>query len=189
VKKFLPLVFALLLTGCGTKYPATANLKLQLGQQPAGLYSEKTTAVLKGHDARVGSAVVIYHIDGEPEVRIPNQTEPHILITERLANGLLQQGLLFESGAPVRIQLDLDELLVSVTRPKLLYNARARSHLTLTTKNQEISLTKTYDREANRESATRPPVADLEKMLNGQLTEIVAEILQDKEVRAAIDKK
>jgi uncharacterized lipoprotein len=188
VNKIVFLALAFLLTGCGTKYPLTTNLNLQVGNQTAGIYSNDSSATLKGRDTRKDSAVVVYQLKDEPEMQIPNQTAPNLLVTERLAIGLQAQGLLFESASPVRIQLDLDELLVSVTRPKILYIAKAKSRLTLTVKNGDITLTKNYNREANQDSVTRPPVHDLEKMLNDQLTEIVTQILQDEEVREAINK-
>lgn len=180
---------AMLLTGCGAQYPLTTNLSLEVSRQPAGIYHGDTTATLQGHDTRKDSAVVAYQLKGDPEIRIPNETEPHALVTNLLARGLIEQGLVFEGGAPVRIQLNLDELMASVTRPKFLYSTKARSHLNLTITNREITLTKAYDRETNRDSATRPPVQDLEKMLNDQLTDIVKQILQDEEVRTAISKK
>ncbi len=189
MNKIVLLTFAFLLTGCGAKYPLTTNLNLQVGNQTSGIYSNGTSAALKGRDVRKDSAVIVYHLKGEPEIQIPNLIEPHLLVTERLAIGLREQGLEFESASPVRIQLNLDELLVTVTRPKLLYSAKARSHLTLTVKNGDTTLTKKYDREANRDSVRRPPVQDLEKMLNDQLTEIVTQILQDQEVRASINKR
>ncbi len=189
MNKIVILAFAVLLTGCGAKYPLTTNLNLQVSSQPAGIYSNGTSAALKGRDNRRDSAVAVYKFKDEPEIQIPNETEPHLLVTERLAIGLQEQGLKFESNSPVRIQLDLNELLVTVTRPKLLYSAKAKSRLSLTIKNGDISLTKKYDREANHESVTRPPLQDLEKMLNDQLTEIVTQILQDKEIQTAISKK
>ena len=186
VKKIAILAFAFLLTGCSAKYPMNTNLSLQVSSQTSGIYNNDISAALKGHDARPDSAVVVYQLKDQPEIRIPNQTAPHILVTEQLANGLQDQGLLFKNASPVRIQLDLNELLVLVTRPKFLYSAKAKSHLTLTIKNEKITLTKTYDREANNDSATRPPVHELEKLLNDQLTNIVNQILQDEEVQATI---
>jgi uncharacterized lipoprotein len=182
------LFLALVLSGCSAKYPIATNLTLPVSSQPTGIFLDGTTAALTGHDARPNSAVVIYQLKGEPEIEIPNQTAPHILVTEQLASGLKEQGLVFASGSPVRIQVDLNELFVAVTHPQLLYRAAAKSRLTLTVRNKGISITKTYDREATRESLTRPPVEDLEMMINDQLTDIIKQILQDAEIRATINK-
>jgi len=182
------LLFALgcLLAGCSAGYPLTTNLNPQLNRQPAGIYTNARSATLSGHDARTDAAVIVYRLQGEPEIKIPNETEPHILVTRQLADGLEEQGIVFAGGSPVQIQLDLMELLVTATRAKLLYRAKARSHITLTIRNRDVTLTKAYDREATRDSVTRPPVVDLEKMLNEQLADITQQILQDKEVQTTI---
>jgi uncharacterized lipoprotein len=189
MKNIFLLAFAVLFTGCSAQYPLTTNLKLQVDRQPPGIYSDSTSAFLKGHDARKDSAIVIYQLKGKPEIEIPNQNAPHIVITQQLAVGLLEQGLIFESASPVRIRLDINELVARVTRPNVLYNTTARSNLTLIIHNKEISLTKTYDRQANRESATRPSVQDLENMLDEQLSNIINQILHDEEARTAINQK
>ena len=188
MKKIFLLALTILLTGCGAQYPLTTNLNLPPRSQPMGIYGNTFSAALKGHDARKESAVVIYQIKDKPKIEIPNEVAPHILVAERLADGLQKQGLSFQSDAPVYIQLDINELIATVTRPNVLYTTTAKSRLALTVRNSEITLTKTYSREANRDSATRPPVKDLEKLLNGQLTNIVNQILQDAEIRNAIRK-
>ncbi|GAB6190348.1 YajG family lipoprotein [Desulfocastanea catecholica] len=188
MKNIFLLALTILLTGCAAQYPLTTNLKVPPRSQPMGIYGDSHSAALKGHDARKDSAVVIYQIKGKPQIKIPNKVAPHVLVAERLADGLQQQGLSFQSDAPVYIQLDINELVATVTRPNVLYTSTAKSRLALTIRNSEITLTKTYSRQANRDSATRPPVKDLEKLLNGQLIDIVNQILQDTEIRNAIRK-
>lgn len=189
MKKYFLLVFALLFSGCSAQYPATSNLSLEVGNQPYGIYDINTSAALKGHDARLDTAVVIYHLKGKSPVRIPNHEPPHKLVTDQLAAGLQEQGLVFESGSSVRILVDLNDLVAIVTRANIIYSATAKSNLTLTIKNKDTSLIKTYNRQANRDSAGKPSVQDLEEMLNDQLNDIVNQILQDEEVRGAISKK
>ena len=189
MKKYFLLIFALLFSGCSAQYPATTNLHLEVENQPYGIYDINTSAALKGHDARLDTAVVIYHLKGQSQVRIANHEPPHKLVTEQLATGLQEQGLVFESGSSVRLLVDLNELVAIVTRANILYSATAKSNLTLTVKNKDTSLIKTYNRQANRDSAGKPSVPDLEKMLNDQLNDIVKQILQDEEVQGAISKK
>lgn len=186
MKRIALIVWIVLVAGCSAKYPLTANLNLGVSSQPTGIYTPTLAAVLKGHDARKESAVVAYRIQGQPAILLPNETAPHALITDHLARGFTEQGLAFENGAPVRIQVNLDELLANVSRPKLLYSSTIKSHVTLTLTNRGTTLTKSYNREANRQSATRPPVQELEKILNDQLIDIIGQILQDEEVRVTI---
>lgn len=185
MRKLTLVAWLMLIAGCSTDYPLTTTLQLHSGSQPSGIYDHSITAVLTGHDARKESTVVAYHLD-QPVILLPNEIEPHVLLTGQLAHGLLQQGLEFQKGAPIHIQLNLEHLLADVSRPGILYKATAKSHITLILTNRGTTLTKTYRREANRESATRPSVDDLEKMLNEQLNDIVDQILHDSEVRDAI---
>jgi uncharacterized lipoprotein len=188
VKKIIFLLLTFFLSGCATHYPLTANLSLEIGSQPGQLYTGDTTASLRGHDARKDPAVVVYRLKNEPEVRIPNESAPQNLVTEQLAAGLEEQGLVFAKGSPVYMELEINELAATVTRPEFLYSAKAKSYLSLTVNNRGTKLTKSYKREADRQSATRPTVVDLEKMLNSQLNEIVKQILQDEELRNTIRK-
>lgn len=185
MKKLALIVSLVLLAGCSANYPLTTTLHLHSDSQSGEVYDHTITAVLRGHDARQESAVVAYRF-GQPEILLPNETEPHALLTSQLAQGLLQQGLEFKENAPIRIQLNLEHLLADVSRPKILYNATAKSHITLIVSNRGTTLSKTYKREANRESPTRPALVDLEQMLNEQLSDIVSQILEDREVRDAI---
>lgn len=177
-----------LLAGCSTKNPLATNLRFTAKVQREDSFKKIATAALNGQDARADSAVVIYRLPGKPEIRIPNSTPPHLLVTEQYARGLMSEGLVFEAGAPVRIQLKINELVAVVNRPDFLYKAKARSNLTLTVTNRQTTLSRTYDRQANHDSIGRPAVEDLEKLLNEQLTDIVNQMLQDKEVQATIEK-
>lgn len=188
MNKFVLFIFALLLTGCGAKYPAIANLDLQISAQPTTIYTG-SSAFIQGHDARENTEVVVYKFNDKPAVRVPNLSSPHILVTEHLADGLHEQGLIFENGSDTRILLDINELLVTVTRPKLLYTSEARSQITLKVIKGANTVTKKYSRETMHESGRRPDIKSLERMLNEQLSDIVNQILQDENIRAAITSK
>ncbi len=106
-----------------------------------------------------------------------------------LIAGLQEQGLLFEPSSPVDLHFNIDELVVNVVRPKFLYSANAKTHLTLIVKKNGITLTKSYDRKSNRDTATRPDLDELEELLSRQLTDVVNKILMDEEVRNFINKR
>jgi len=185
MKRIVLLLCVLLVTGCGKKYPETVNIDLQMADQPAAVYAS-STASLRGHDAREHPEVVVFRINEEPAVKISNIRSPHIVITERIADGLREQGLLFEKNAPVTILLELNQLLVTITKPKLLYNSEAVSQVTLKVTNRGTTLTRKYNRQASRESASRPKTHHIEDMLNEQLSNIANQILADEELREMI---
>ena len=86
------------------------------------------------------------------------------------------------------VTIAVDELLVTVGRTKsgLLYKSDAKSRIKLTINNQGSVLTKDYNRQESKETATKPGIGDLEKMLNNQLSDVIQRILGDGQVREAI---
>lgn len=185
MKKIVLLACFFLFPGCTVKYPETVNLNLQVQPQSSLVYTD-SAASLRGHDARENPEVIVFIIKNEPVVKIGNLNSPHKVITERLAGGLREQGLQFKSNAPVRIHLDLKQLLATVTKPNLLYNAEAVSQVSLEVKNSRTSLKKQYTRNDNQTSVSRPDVDEIEKMLSDQLSAIVNQILADAEFRELI---
>ena len=185
MKKFALLACILLFSGCTVKYPESVNLSLQVAPQSSAVYTE-STASLRGHDARSNPEIVVFRVANEPVVKVQNINSPHVVITEQLAGGLQGQGLEFKSNAPVRIRLDLNQLLVTVTRSNMLYNSEAVSQVTLEVKNTKTSLKKLYTRNDSQSSVSRPGIDKIEKMLSDQLSTIVNQILMDAEFRKMI---
>ncbi len=187
MKKIILLTCLILLAGCA-KQPVIANLNIRLGDVPAGIYSGGFSALIVGQDTRNSQEVVVYMTD-QPVTSLANISAPLQLISEKLAEGLLGQGLLLDRSSPVRLKFSINELLVWVTRPKVLYRADAKTSITLTVENRGAVFSKDFKREANQESATRPKLPDLEAMLNTQLSDIVRHILMDEEIRKLIGRK
>jgi uncharacterized lipoprotein YajG len=100
-----------------------------------------------------------------------------------------EQGLQIEANAPVLIDLELNQLLVTVSRPKRLYNAQALSQITLKAIHGKNAFTKKYTRQDDQESVLRPKITEIENMLNDQLSDIVTSILSDVELRELITKR
>lgn len=186
MKKITVLLLALLFTGCSTKSPEMTNLNLTISGQETGIYSADISAAIQGKDARKSEEVIVYHIKSKPQTRLVNQRAPHILLTNQLANALRDQGLQFQSDSNVRIDLIIEELLVTVTQPNILYTADARCRILLNVKNRGTTLSRAYDREATQDSVGRPDVAELEEMLNKQLSDILNQILGDEKILATI---
>ncbi len=186
MKKFILLACALLLTGCSVKQPATTNLNLEIMGQSNMIYSGEA-ATIRGEDTRRDSAVAVYKIKDDPAAKITNISAPHVMLTEQLANGFREQGLIFSNGSDVRILFKLNELLVTITKPKMLYLAEAKSQVSLQVVKGSSSVTKKYDRQATQESARRPDINKIEGLLNNQLSDIINQILKDEDIRAAIN--
>ena len=178
------LLIAVMVAGCAPQYPLYGNLHLAGKPQPL-VYSD-ASAFLRGQDGRQQKEIFAYLQAGQPPVRIENMQPPHIVLTERLAEDLQAQGLAFSETAVTRIFLEINELLVTVSRPKLLHLAEARSRITIRVVTETTTLTKNYQREATRETPQRPKVEQLESMLNEQLDEILSQVVNDEDIRRAI---
>ena len=184
MRKLTLLIALLLLAGCAQR-PVIANLNLSLGPQPSGVYGEGAAAVLSGLDARTSTDLVVY-LNDRPASRLGGTEPPGELISQKLREGLEQQGLQLQANAPVRVGFSINELLVTVTRARMLYSADAKTSITLNVDNRGTVLTRVYRREASQSGATRPELAALENMLNSQISDILEQILQDEEVQAVI---
>lgn len=177
----------MLFAGCA-KQPVIANLNPRIGEQPSGVYSGPQSVAVIGKDLRKTADVVVYLSD-EPPTGLANIGSVQDLIAERLSAGLRDQGLRVDASSPVRVKFDINELGVRVTRPKMLYLAEGKTYITLNVENRGTVFTKTYKREASKESARRPDLPKLEEMLNTQLAEIINLMLQDGEVRSLIARR
>ncbi|MCB2173964.1 YajG family lipoprotein [bacterium] len=175
-----------LIIGCAPTLPLDANLTLSVATQPVNIYPDGSAISLRGHDGREYQEVVRYLIKDDPPVPIPNHNPPHAVIAEQLADGLREQGLVFSQQAPVHLELAVEELLATVTKPKVLYDIKAVSAVSITITGHGDSLTKRYRKESTRVSVTRPGLDDLEPLLNEQLSRIVQQVLEDREIRKLI---
>lgn len=188
MKRLLLLIIAVMLSGCAATLPDKTNLNPALEAQPAGVYPPGIEIVVDSQDNRVKKHVVAYSLKNEPEILLVNQIVPRVLMTERLAEGFSQQGLTRVGRANIRVMLIIEELLAKVSRTKsgLLYNSEAKTRIKLRINNNGSILTKDYNREINKETATRPDIQDLEALLNEQLGDVIEKILGDGQVREAI---
>ena len=188
MNKLVLLLCILFLSGCGVKYPETANLNLEVTSQPETVYTD-SFASIKGLDARERPEVIVYQLKNEPVVWVSSPTPPITIITEELKSGFRNQGIIIDRDGPVRIDLELNQMLVTLTKPKRLYNAEAVSKVTLNARYGKNSITKEYIRQNSEESVRLPKVDQLETMLNEQLSDLVTTILADKNVRELIVQK
>jgi uncharacterized lipoprotein len=188
MKRLLLVIIAVMLSGCAANVPNKTNLNPTLETQPAGVYPPGIEIYVDSHDDRFEKQVITYSFKNEPSTMMFNQVAPHIMMAERLADGFSQQGLNRVGRADITVSLGIEELMVTVTKTKsgLLYNSEAKSKIRLKVNNSGAVLTKDYNRQASKETATKPSIPDLEAMLNVQLSDVIEKILGDGQVREAI---
>lgn len=185
MKQLAAIALALLLGGCATKQPVTANLNLTLGDQPIARFQNAAISI-QGEDLRKDAEVIRYTVKEEVTSQLSTLTPPEITLKESLARGFDSQGLTINPAARVHMTVEVKELLVTVDQPQILHDIHAKSVITLKVINGAQTISKRYNREETRESVTKPKIAQLEKILNDQLSDIAQQILKDEEIRKTI---
>lgn len=180
------LAFAALFSGCTRYYPPSTQLELNIPSQPTGVYDGDASAAISGKDLRMNREVIAYRVDDGEVIRIDSMDPPQDVIVKNLAAGLEQQGLVFKSETPVFLTVEINELVVNVTKATMLYKADAISKVSLNIRNGDSVFSKTYSQESYNESVSRPKVDKLRKMLDDQLSEIVGQMLQDPKIQNVI---
>ena len=189
MKKFVFMIIAVILAGCAAATPEWADLTIDSARQKAGIYPASLEVSVIGRDNRSEPAIIIYAIGNDPAEKIRNRVPPENVVQESVLRGLLQQGLRRGSKSNIAVVVAMEELQAKVTKSSMLYTANVHSHLRVTVSNNGTTLALDYDRQANKDSLTRPEILDLEILLNDQLVDIVSKILDDQRVRAAIKGK
>ena len=190
MKKLVVLLSVMMiLAGCAGTMPDKADLYIEVAGQPAGVYPPSLEASVVGRDMRTDPYIIMYETDRDSIAMLVSRVPPQVMVKDSLAQGLRAQGLSRGDRSNITISVVIQELQAKVTKPGALYTTKARTRLQLVIGNNGTSLTLDYNREANKESVLRPKVLDLETMLNGQLSDIVAKILDDPRVRTAIKGK
>lgn len=188
MRRLLLVLIVAMLSGCAANLPNKTNLNPTLEDQPLGVYPPGIEIFVDSQDDRFEKHVVAYSFKNEPLAVMFNQVAPQVMLAERLTDGFRQQGLTRVGRSTITVTIGIEELMVTVTKTKsgLLYNSEAKSRIRLTVNNNGSTLTKDYNREASKETATKPAIPDLEEMLNVQLSDVIEKILGDGQVREAI---
>ena len=181
---FLLPILALLLSACAQNYPLVAELKPSIAPQPVRY--ENSTAVLVANDNRTSGAIASYDLDNQQPIEIENIVQVKELIAGQLRDILHSQGLRLEEEATTRLILNVDDLLVKVTRKGLMYEASATTQLRILVVDERHSLEKRYTRNASKLFPLRPAIDQVTTMLDVQIEEVLSTIATDQDINRAI---
>jgi len=181
MKRPLLLLALLLLAGCAPQYPLNTNLQLSVQGSDTGIYDSTDSAAIISGDRRASREIVVY--ENQEQVALTNIKPVHLIVSNRLAGGLRQQGLTIDSTSPVTVKVDIVDLQATVSRAKMIYHTTAESRVNLRLEHNGRTLGKKYNHQSSRESLKRPEVDELEELLEMQLSDIVGQILADEAVR------
>ena len=185
----LTIALALLLSSCAVEVPRHTNLHPALPGRIEQRYAQEDSAfAITGKDARPSADVVTFAIGDDSPVSLDNRPAPEELLADLLSLGFQKQGLIVYPSAPTHLTVTVDELLAKVTKPKALFKTETQTKVRLSVQKNNITLTRTFSRESAIETLRQPQLPALEKEINDQLTDIIAEILGDPEIRRVVGK-
>lgn len=187
MKRILIPVIVVLLSCCTPHYPAFTELQLDLSPQQQTYFSNESVS-LRVVDMREKVTIVEYHPTTGDTVSVANIGGVDKLVLDHLSSGFQEQGLNINPDGPAKIVITLEELLVKVTRASMIYSSLATTKAKFQLQSSNTTLTKNFSRQATKDTVTRPHIVDLEYMINDQLSDIVEKILNDREIRDALQK-
>lgn len=185
MKSVLFALLAVLATGCATTWPESASINPQINDQPDNLLSGKQVAV-SSQDTRVGTQIIKIAKKDEPVVLIPNNISPDQVLADRLKKGLTAQGASVSPQADTQLKLIVQNMQAEVTKPGMAYKTRVKLEVKLQVQKGSTGIVKTYQKSAMKESATQPDIGDIELMLNEQCAKLLNDMLNDSQIRGAI---
>ncbi|WP_163340506.1 YajG family lipoprotein [Desulfopila sp. IMCC35008] len=181
------LAFTLFMAGCGTPVHKNAYLDFGIIPQQAGVYVDRESALITARDKRKENEVITYHPGTKQQLKILADPSINSILTDQLAKGFADQGLILTREEPgAYIMIEIVSLHADIARDKGLYLAEVTTSLRLTVETTHKKLTKTYNRDADRKSISKPLLQDVEEMIRDQLQEIVNLILIDREIQTTI---
>ncbi|HBT97554.1 MAG TPA: hypothetical protein DEB25_07970 [Desulfobulbaceae bacterium] len=183
------IAFALVLSSCAAEVPRHTNLHPALPERLNQRYAQDDSAfAITGKDSRRSADVIVFALGNDPVIRLDNRPAPEELLADLLSLGFQKQGLIVYPAAPTHLTVIVDELVAKVTRPKALFRTETKTRVRLSVQKHGTTLTRTFTRESSGETLRRPELSVLEQGLNDQLTDIIAQILADRDIRRVIDK-
>ena len=183
------ITLALLLSSCAAQVPRHTNLHPALPDRIVAQYAQDDSAfAITGKDNRPYADVVTFAIGNDPVIGLDNRPAPEELLADLLSLGFQKQGLIVYPAAPTHLLVTIDELQAEVTKPKALFKTETKTKVRLSVQKNGATLTRTFSRENSAESLRQPQPPALEQGLNDQLTDIIAQILGDPEIRQVMSK-
>lgn len=183
------LVFSLLIGGCSKPVNKNAYLDFGINPQQDGIYLNGETALITATDKRNEIEVVTYRTGNKQPIKIEADPSINSILTNQLAKGFTDQGLILTREAPeAYIRMEVIQLHADVVRDKGLYLSKVETRLQLTIETSRHKLSKTYNRDADKKTISKPLLQDIEVMIREQMQEIVNLVLIDPEIVATIKK-
>lgn len=171
----------LVLTACSSVPP-----RLDIQIPPPNLAAKPTyagiTVNLSSRDVRDAFYLIAIHKAGKAATLVTNKTSLVKLAESRLADGWQKQGITILEEGKISAQLELQIARIDVQQDSFEYEAASSLVVSITVTNGLDTLTKQFQSKSMMTGPFSPNIDELEAKFTEQLTAVLNDIYQDKQV-------
>lgn len=180
------LSFSLTLICSCSSTPTEMVISPQVPNSSSINYQNKT-AQLSIKDLRNKIHIIEIHTQDKAAQVINTRSDLNTLLHSTISRSLTQSGLTIDSSASNQLLLIIDKAEISVNQSTLQYNTTSVIQLTVKLTSHEQTLTKTFTTSSKSEGVLNADIAVLERDFNQQLSQLIQQIINDKELIAFIN--
>ncbi len=183
--KVSAVTLSLLLTACSTPIKnVIVNPELLATNNNA--YQQKQAQISFTDLRRANHVVQVLRTNEAAELYSPQ--EPLVsIINSALSAGFKANGLQLQPLAANQFEIIIDNALISVQQELVKYKAHNEIQIRVIAKNGQKTLTKTFKITGNSNGPFKADIAVLERDFNQQLTKLLTQITQNKELQQFIN--
>ncbi|MTD40840.1 hypothetical protein GIX45_19900 [Erwinia sp. CPCC 100877] len=187
-KKILfPLMALVMLAGCASQSNTIeVSPKIALPQQDPSLMG--VTVSINGADKRTDQALAKVNRDNQLVTLTPSR-DLRFLLQEVLEKQMTARGYMVGPGAPVDLQIIVNQLFADVSQGNVRYNIATKADITIiATAHNGNTMTKQYRSAYTVEGAFQASNKNIANAVNTVLTDTIAEMAQDTSIHDFIKK-
>jgi len=179
------MLLIILLTGC-----ANSSKTMVISPQVNSITTNNLTgkvAQLDVTDLRNSIHIITVFKDDQAAQLISSSSNIKQIVLSSLTKSLASNGLTFGVNAINNFTVIINTAQISVQQSMLNYQAKSEITLTAKIQSSEQTLTKTYNSTTVSEGALNADIAVLERDFNQQLSAVLLQIVDDKEIHQFIE--
>jgi len=179
------MLLIILLTGCADS-SKTMVISPQLNPIKTNNFTGKVVQ-LDVTDLRNSIHIITVFKEDQAAQLISSSSNIEQVVLSSLKESLKSSGLTLDAKGQTKVTFIINTAQIRVQQSMLNYQAKSKITLTAKIQSSEKTLTKTYNSTTNSEGALSADIAVLERDFNQQLSAVLLQIIDDKEIHQFIE--
>ncbi|MCJ8318126.1 MAG: YajG family lipoprotein [Colwellia sp.] len=180
IKPAMAILTSLVLLGCADG-PSHLIIAPEIHTPTTVKYHNKQVH-FKVTDLRTATHIIQILREAEPAQLMTSQKSLSDVINQTLKNEFEKQGLILNQTGVNYIDIIIDTALIKVKQETMSYEAKSNISLRVKVKNNQQTLTKTFNSQNSSSGPLSADIAVLERDFNQQLTNALINILNNNEI-------